>query len=66
MTVIGEEGEGTKVALTYFRDDFLGNKQLNFPQHVKSLLKISGRAAIVVPDELAAHRLAGGALEKGR
>jgi type I restriction enzyme M protein len=28
------------------------NKQLNFLQHVKSLLKINGRAAIVVPDNV--------------
>jgi type I restriction enzyme M protein len=37
------------------RDDFwasTSNKQLNFLQHVKSLLKIHGRAAIVVPDNV--------------
>ena len=28
------------------------NKQLNFVQHVKTLLKIEGRAAIVVPDNV--------------
>ena len=28
------------------------NKQLNFLQHVRSLLKIHGRAAIVVPDNV--------------
>ena len=28
------------------------NKQLNFVQHVKSLLKIHGRAAVVVPDNV--------------
>ncbi len=35
------------------RDDFListSNKQLNFIQHVMSILKESGRAAVVVPD----------------
>lgn len=55
ITVIGEGGEETKEALTYFRDDFwatTSNKQLNFLQHVKSLLKIPGRAAIVVPDNV--------------
>ena len=28
------------------------NKQLNFVQHVRSLLKIGGRAAVVVPDNV--------------
>ena len=55
ITVVNEEGEETKEALTYYRDDFwatTSNKQLNFLQHVKSLLKIHGRAAIVVPDNV--------------
>jgi restriction endonuclease S subunit len=42
-------------ALTYYRDDFwatTSNKQLNFLQHVKSLVKIHGRVAIVVPDNV--------------
>jgi type I restriction enzyme M protein len=37
------------------RDDFwatTSNKQLNFLQHVKTLLKVNGRAAIVVPDNV--------------
>jgi len=37
------------------RDDFwasTSNKQLNFVQHVKSVLKIGGRAAVVVPDNV--------------
>lgn len=41
--------------LSYERADFwatTSNKQLNFLQHVKSLLKINGRAAIVVPDNV--------------
>jgi type I restriction enzyme M protein len=55
ITVVNEEGEEAKEALTYARDDFwatTSNKQLNFLQHVKSLLKINGRAAIVVPDNV--------------
>jgi type I restriction enzyme M protein len=55
ITVVSEEGEESKESLTYFRDDFwatTSNKQLNFLQHVKSLLKINGRAAIVVPDNV--------------
>jgi hypothetical protein len=37
------------------RDDFwasTSNKQLNFAQHVKTLLKINGRAAVVVHDDV--------------
>lgn len=55
ITVINEEGEESKEAISYVRDDFwatTGNKQLNFLQHVKSCLKIHGRAAIVVPDNV--------------
>jgi type I restriction enzyme M protein len=55
ITVINEEGEEAKGALTYVRDDFwatTSNKQLNFLQNVKSCLKIQGRAAIVVPDNV--------------
>jgi hypothetical protein len=55
ITVINEEGDESKEALTYVRDDFwatTSNKQLNFLQHVKSCLKIHGRAAIVVPDNV--------------
>ena len=55
ITVINEEGDESKEALTYVRDDFwatTSNKQLNFLQHVKSCLKIHGWAAIVVPDNV--------------
>jgi len=37
------------------RDDFwasTSNKQLNFVQHVKTLLAVNGRAAVVVPDNV--------------
>ncbi len=55
IQVINEEGERQRESLTYVRDDFwasTSNKQLNFLQHVKTLLKIEGRAAIVVPDNV--------------
>jgi type I restriction enzyme M protein len=45
ITVINEEDDESKKALTYVRDHFWGttsNKQLNFLQHVKSCLKIHG------------------------
>ena len=55
VTIVGENGESRRDDLTVVRDDFwatTSNKQLNFVQHVKTLLKIEGRAAIVVPDNV--------------
>lgn len=55
ITIVNEEGEQTKETAVYYRDDFwatTSNKQLNFLQHVKSLVKIHGRVAIVVPDNV--------------
>src|SRR2546427_13424 len=55
FTVVGQEGEVSKERETYERDDFwatTSNKQLNFVQHVKTLLKVNGRAAVVVPDNV--------------
>lgn len=55
ITVVNEEGETDRETLTYNRPDFwttTSNKQLNFVQHVKSLLKMHGRAAVVVPDNV--------------
>jgi type I restriction enzyme M protein len=55
ITIVGEEGQVSKERESYERDDFwatTSNKQLNFLQHVKSLLTINGRAAIVVPDNV--------------
>jgi type I restriction enzyme M protein len=55
VLVVNEEGESEREALTVVRDDFwasTSNKQLNFVQHVKTLLKMNGRAAVVVPDNV--------------
>ena len=51
----GTNGDSEKESLVYERSDFwatTSNKQLNFLQHVKTLLKINGKAAIVVPDNV--------------
>jgi type I restriction enzyme M protein len=51
----GEDEASGKESLVYERTDFsatTSNKQLNFLQHVKTLLKINGRAAIVLPDNV--------------
>jgi len=55
ITIVNEEGDTDRQTLTYNRPDFwttTSNKQLNFVQHVKSLLKVHGRAAVVVPDNV--------------
>jgi type I restriction enzyme M protein len=55
VTVMSAEGEAINESLTYERDDFwatTSNKQLNFLQHVKTLLNIGGTAAVVVPDNV--------------
>jgi len=55
ITIYNSEGMTTRQSLIYERPDFwatTSNKQLNFLQHVKTLLKINGKAAIVVPDNV--------------
>jgi type I restriction enzyme M protein len=54
-TVTNEEGEAEKEDLSYNRQDFwetTSNKQLNFLQHIKSMLKVTGQAAVVLPDNV--------------
>jgi type I restriction enzyme M protein len=66
IAIVGEDGDIEKEDLAYERHDFwttTKNKQLNFVQHVKSLLKVHGRAAVVVPDNVLFE---GGAGEKVR
>ncbi len=49
------QGSSGRESLVYERQDFwatTSNKQLNFLQHIKTLLKINGRAAVVVPDNV--------------
>ena len=55
MTIVGADGEVSRESLTIEREDFwatTSNKQLNFVQHVKTLLDTHGRAAVVVPDNV--------------
>jgi type I restriction enzyme M protein len=54
-TVVAKDGKVSKEKDIVERDDFwatTSNKQLNFVQHVKTLLKQNGRAAVVVPDNV--------------
>lgn len=55
MSFTNDEGEQEKDELTYNRQDFwatTSNKQLNFVQHIRTMLKTTGRAAVVVPDNV--------------
>jgi type I restriction enzyme M protein len=55
VTYINEKGREEREVSVVVRDDFwasTSNKQLNFLQHVYTLLKINGRAAVVVPDNV--------------
>ena len=55
IAYVNEVGETERESLVVVRDDFwasTSNKQLNFVQHVKTLLKPGGRAAVVVPDNV--------------
>lgn len=55
ITVVNDDGDTDKQSVIYNRPDFwvtTSNKQLNFVQHVRSLLKMNGRAAMVVPDNV--------------
>ena len=55
VTIVNGDGKASREAISYERQDFwatTSNKQLNFVQHIKSLLKINGRAAVVVPDNV--------------
>jgi type I restriction enzyme M protein len=55
VTIVNEAGETSKESLIINRDDFwasTSNKQLNFLQHIFTILKQHGRAAVVLPDNV--------------
>ncbi len=55
VTIVNEAGEQQKESLVINRDDFwasTSNKQLNFLQHIFTILKQHGRAAVVLPDNV--------------
>jgi type I restriction enzyme M protein len=66
VSFVNEEGDLEKEKQVVVRNDFwasTSNKQLNFLQHIYTLLKINGRAAVVLPDNVLFE---GGAGEKIR
>jgi type I restriction enzyme M protein len=55
ISIVNEEGDLEKEDTSYERQDFwtsTKNKQLNFIQHIKTLLEVNGRAAVVLPDNV--------------
>ncbi|MYH16859.1 MAG: SAM-dependent DNA methyltransferase [Gammaproteobacteria bacterium] len=55
LSFTNAEGEQETDDLTYNRQDFwatTSNKQLNFVQHIRTMLKTTGRAGVVVPDNV--------------
>lgn len=67
MTFTNDEGEQDSEDLTYNRQDFwvtTSNKQLNFVQHIRTMLKSDGRAAVVLPDNVLFEGGAGETIRK--
>ena len=67
LTFTNEEGEEEQEDLVYNRQDFwttTSNKQLNFLQHINTLLKATGKAAVVVPDNVLFEAGAGETVRK--
>lgn len=67
MSFTNDEGEKEKDDLTYNRQDFwatTSNKQLNFVQHIRSMLNTTGKAAVVVPDNVLFEGGAGETIRK--
>jgi type I restriction enzyme M protein len=65
--IVGEDGRVSSEKDTIERDDFwatTSNKQLNFVQHIKTLLAIHGRAAVVLPDNVLFEGGAGETIRK--
>ena len=67
LTFTNEEGEQEEEDLVYNRQDFWttsSNKELNFLQHINTLLKATGKAAVVVPDNVLFEGGAGETIRK--
>ena len=68
ISTTNEEGEEEDEELVYNRQDFwvsgCSNKQFNFIQHINTLLKATGKAAVVVPDNVLFEGGAGETIRK--
>jgi type I restriction enzyme M protein len=55
LTMVGADGRESREDREIERQDFVvttSNKQLNFLQHIMTILEINGRAAVVLPDNV--------------
>lgn len=67
ITVTNEDGEQEKDDFVYNRQDFwatTSNKQVNFLQHIYTMLKTNGKAAVVLPDNVMFEGSAGEIVRK--
>jgi len=67
VKVITADGKTSAESLEIVRDDFwvtTSNKQLNFVQHIKTIMDINGRAAVVLPDNVLFEGGAGETIRK--
>lgn len=67
ITFTNEDGEQENDNLLYSRQDFWttsSNKQLNFIQHINTILKANGKAAVVLPDNVLFEGGAGETIRK--
>lgn len=65
--IITDEGDTKALEEHYERDDFFAttsNKQLNFLQHIMSILTLNGRAGVVLPDNVLFEEGAGEKIRK--
>lgn len=63
LTITNEDGDQEDEELVYNRQDFWtksSNKQFNFIQHIRTLLKSNGKAAVVLPDNVLFEEGSGG------
>ncbi|WP_419739203.1 type I restriction-modification system subunit M [Ruegeria sp.] len=55
FTVVGEDGQVSTERENYEREDFkftTSNKQVNFLQHIMTIMAVNGRAGVVLPDNV--------------
>ncbi|TNH27484.1 SAM-dependent DNA methyltransferase [Micromonospora orduensis] len=67
LTMFGADGREAREEREIERQDFVvttANKQLNFVQHIATILDINGRAAVVLPDNVLFEGGAGETLRK--
>ncbi|MFJ9966445.1 class I SAM-dependent DNA methyltransferase [Streptomyces avermitilis] len=67
ITMVGDDGKANRDDRAIERQDFVvttSNKQLNFLQHIMTILDINGRAAVVLPDNVLFEAGAGETLRR--